>query len=177
MMGDYFLSSPQLAWHLESRWKLMVKRKNRDGPRKLIDFFSLVVAQKFQDGAGMTGRTQRGIAEAAAGTWVTQSTVAYSPKAEGELCTSTSNSPVKQKRRPDAGKENVSNNTDSISDPSGFDEHLDTFLATLQPILDTILKDMLISLRGGFATGYCLIHETNQGGNRSPGGQDGSYWK
>lgn len=66
---------------------------------------------------------------------------------------STFNSPVKQRRKLTADGHTVSEtppDNDSITDTNGFSEKLDAFPTVGQPILDSALKDMLITLHGAF---------------------------
>lgn len=126
------------------------KRKNHEGPHRLTDFFGPAGAQAFQDGAGAATLAHRQAAAAASSKGNSHHSHSATPGSEEESPPSDFSSPLKQGRKLTANSETVSDplaDTNIPEETNGFSEKLDAFSAVGQPILDSIHKDMLITIR------------------------------
>lgn len=127
------------------------KRKEREGPCRLTDFYSLTGSRSSQDGATSAALSQRRTAAAASMKNPSRQNVSAVQDNGDRSPPSTFNSPVKQRKKLTADSDTVSDSpldTDSHSDINGFSEKLDAFPPVGQPITDSAIKDMLITFRG-----------------------------
>lgn len=141
----------------------MGKRKSQEGPRKLINSFNTARPQRSQNGS--TALPHRHTAAAAAVSHETDYLrQEYTHEGNGHPGTVVFQSPVKQKRKLDITTNQVSTSPSSIITPpetNVFGEQLDAFPTAGQPIIDSTMKDMLITLRGALQHDMsCFMKQT-----------------
>lgn len=121
---------------------MSAKHKTREGPRKLSAFCSLAGTQRNQDGANPAPpyNTEQDVEKQYASQ--KQSNTEY----QYDIL-----SPVKQRRRISSNEGKfTTTNPDYIYAPESnpYDDKLNAIPTAGQPILDTKIKDMIMSLRG-----------------------------
>lgn len=127
---------------------MSAKRKDREGPRKLAEFVGMYRTQGTKDGADSSfphHSSEHNIADSDGEEETSSGQKWYStPDTQNDLT-----SPLKQKRRISSAE----GNNPSLEDKhpahiNPYDEKLNAIPTAGQPILDSTIKDMIISLRG-----------------------------
>lgn len=127
----------------------MGKRKGTSRPQRLTDYFSQPLNGGRQDGAGHSpSLPHKGDPAAHTATSSPKTNILHSSQ-QSLHSSSPSGSPAKAKLKLDGGgcSPALSPVTDSGDDTRELPESINTFPTTNQPVLDTVLKDMLVSLR------------------------------
>lgn len=135
----------------------MYKRKEREGPRKLTDFFRPAEGRKFQDGAGPRSRSSASTTQPHSNPKPSSGESHFN---DNPLSSSPFCSPVKQKRRLGEGGENEDEAGaagEEMEESSTQAEQLDAFPTSGQPIIDTTMKEMLQTLRGALQSDMAVF--------------------
>lgn len=138
----------------------MEKRKDRDGPSKLMYFFSPAAGRRIKDGAGSLSSALDAAEDEA---WRQSNRSQVDLTGSGNL--STSNSPVKQRRKltGDEGAElGQRQMAAELPGPVSYEDPLNSFPTSGQPILDTAVKEMLLSLRGSLQHDMAVFMKQTQ---------------
>lgn len=126
----------------------MSKWKDREGPKKLTDFFPPAAGRGIQDG---TRAENRNPAHAAGSACNPAPSMGESGSEAHPQPPSPFTSSVKQKRRVGKegdGSDHAGMGSEEMDESSSYGQHLDEFPTSGQPIIDTTMKEMLQTLPG-----------------------------
>lgn len=133
------------------------KKKERTTPGKMTDFFSLSDRYSCQDGVGRMQSPSLSHNQKACTGWMagTSPQLGSTQKLPASQASSSANSPAKTRQRmsqhtPPAAEEG--DRGIGIDDTLEFQHAIDAFPTNNQPVMDSKLKEMLVSLRGAIHT-------------------------